>query len=106
MNGGNTIRYFNKITEELDQHMLYTNQPYCYDTYITEWKDDEPFIWLIRVVGATRGCIRTDENNIIKEIKLYDDTCFKKGIGCYKQSAKSILDKYIGQKLTFYRLDV
>lgn len=91
---------FNEITRELDKYILYTNLPYCHGTYIMKWVYDNDHTWCIRFPGATRGCITVNDDMIIEDIKLYDDTAFDlKGVACYKKEAKDALVKFIGTKL-------
>ena len=91
--------YFNEITKELDKYLLYSNSPYCFDTYIIAY---DTGLWSIRFPGATRGHIRVDDSMIITEIKLYDDTAFGDKIGCYKREAIDVVRRFIGTKLELH----
>lgn len=81
----------NDLTKELDDYLDF-NLKYKLNNYIY----DHPFdnSWPIRYPGATRGGIRVDENNIITDIVLYEDSD-----DIYKKNVRDILSKYIGMKL-------
>lgn len=84
--------YYNEITDYLDKYLLKVDNCWRgYRNYIYE----EPInnSWLIRVPGATRGNIIVDDNNIILEINLYEDSF------CYNREVLNNLDQFIGSKL-------
>lgn len=85
------LHLVNDLTKELDDYLL-INETYKINNYIY----DHPFdnSWPIRYPGATRGGIRVDENNIITDIVLYEDSD-----DIYKKNVREILSKYIGMKL-------
>lgn len=64
---------------------------YIYDKFLNRWS--------IRFLGATRGHIEVDENEIILKIKLYNDECHTDKI--YTTEVRSCFSKYIGMKLIF-----
>jgi hypothetical protein len=101
--------FINKLTEELD---LYLTKDYkilkkdiLYSTYIH--KNFKKNIHFIRKFGATRGMIRCNNYNIIKEIKIYEKIGYSINNGytlaCYKKDVLNILDKYIESKIIFER---
>lgn len=89
--------WVNDLTKEMDNYLLgeWTRR-YCTYMYRPD-KETEKYFG-IRFPGATRGHIEVDENMIIKDIKLYTDTCFDIHI-LYDKKVLDILPKYIGMKL-------
>ena len=87
--------YTGEITEYLDDHMSslkkYPNLKALTTNYILI---DEPNILSIRYPGATRGSIKLDENNKIKEIMIFDS------FGIYDLlDLDKFRDKFIGQEI-------
>lgn len=78
----------NDLTREMDTYLKYESEGYLTNNYIYDRYKDK---WSIRCIGATRGYIQVDENNIIQKIELYKDSdliynfgireCFKKYMG-------------------------
>lgn len=102
--------YINKFTELLDQKCLIPEYRHLtkdtYKTYIVkDWvKEGNINIHLIRKIGATRGNIQTDENNIIKDIEFYKETAYKNKISkiaCYDLSCFTLSHLYIGSKIVW-----
>jgi hypothetical protein len=90
----------NDMTREMDEHLLdnykeYNN--YCGGTYLWHTRSDKNH-FAIRYPGATRGHIELDENDVIRDIKLYD-TAHEHPTRCYKLTVVPILLKYVGMKL-------
>lgn len=83
--------YTNDLTREMDSYLC--NHVDSFRTYIY----DTPFnnTWAIRYPGATRGHIKLDENNIIKEIVLYKNY---NSHTIYKDNIEECFSKYIGMK--------
>lgn len=103
--------FIGEITEEMDKFLLFENEEQkeilkdVYKTYIVIHSEDKTIL-CFRVPGATRGCIRLDSNNIIKEITFYNNQCFGV-IKCYKKEiADYIIQKYIGYKIIFEDKDI
>ena len=84
--------YVNDFTKELDTILKHKVEGVNFNTYLYPYSDD---IWVFRYPGATRGHIKIDDNDIITDIKIYEDT------NIYKPEAEEICKKYIGYKLTF-----
>lgn len=80
----------NDLTKEIDNYLKYKDEKYPSETYIHDKYKD---MWPIRYPGATRGHIKVSENDIILEIKLYEDSD-----GIYKHEVRECFDKYIGMK--------
>lgn len=61
--------------------------------------------WLfsIRRPGATRGHIEVDDNDVIVDIVIYDDSGIAhdkpNNVGCYREELKEAIKKYIGCKI-------
>lgn len=81
----------NDLTKEMDTYLVYQNSEHPMKTYIYDKFKDK---WTLRFPGATRGYIKVDENEIITEIVLYDDT-----VGIYKPEVRECFDKYIGMQI-------
>lgn len=102
--------YYNNFTEELDKYNhvyeQFKDKEYagCWRTYL--WEPDvknavqgKENLVAFRVPGATRGHVKVDDNLIIQDIVFYEDTCFSHNIGCYKESIKEVIPKFLGTKL-------
>lgn len=89
--------WVNDLTKEMDKYLI-GKWPERFCTYINEPDRETDKYFAIRFPGATRGHIEVDENMIIKDIKLYDVTCFDTHI-LYDKKVLDILSKYIGMKL-------
>ena len=93
--------YVNDLTREMDKYLLYPDNHCGSPTYIYA-NDINKNRMAIRYPGATRGGISLDENRVITDIQLYDDTCFdagKHGVGVYKPEMKEAVQKFIGMKI-------
>lgn len=84
----------NDLTREMDNYLIKSIDSTRLKTYIYDYFFEESMCYAIRFPGATRGFIRINEENIIKEIKLYDDL---KEI--YENDVINCFRKYIGMKL-------
>lgn len=84
--------YVCDLTREMD--MCLNIERHSFNTYIYHEKIDG--YWLIRYPGATRGKIVVDENDVIKNIILYDNTYVAR---IYGYKVKNIFKKYIGKKI-------
>lgn len=86
-----------EITDVLNQYNVFKNR--ASQLYICPHPEG---CLVIRGVGATRGCIRFDEEYVITEVLIYDDYNYGKG-GIFKVEDKSkILEemkKFIGYKI-------
>lgn len=92
-----------ELTKDMNNYLLpeYKSEEdpgFALRSYLLSYKED---VYVIRVPGATRGYIKIDKNNVIIEVKFYDDNCFNKGWACFDKSLKEIENKYIGYKLIF-----
>ena len=94
-----------ELTDEMDKYLLRVKTDYHY-TYMCDFdkRQDgkEGRIYVMRVPGATRGCIVTDENGIIEHINFYEDTCYEI-LPCYDRKMEEIKDKYIGRKVVIIK---
>lgn len=90
--------YYSKLTEELDaalddgytgrcRHYVLAND-YCLKNKCL----------VIRFFGTTVGNIRFDDRNVIKSVVIDSDPV----IGRYTKDVNMQLQKYVGQKITFY----
>lgn len=99
--------FIGDITEFIDEYLEDSMKEYSWlKTYILqpETYGSDKLLCAIRLPGATRGHIEVDKNNIIKEIKFYEDSCFGEGknsLSCYKKEVIKAVEKYIGQELIF-----
>lgn len=92
--------FINDLTKEMDNHLTEDNCK-AFGTYIYDHQIHKNH-WAIRYPGATRGHILVDDNNVIQDIKLYDTaTDSIKSVGCYKDSVKDAVKKFIGYKIVF-----
>lgn len=100
--------YYNNFTAELDKYRTDEIKNSRYEdllrTYlwlpeVEEVRERKGKIIAFRIPGATRGCVKVDDNLIIENITFYDDTCFAKGLRCYKDDIKNVVPKLIGTKL-------
>ncbi len=87
----------NNLTKEMDKYVLGDWPEFC-RTYMYDPDRETDKYFGIRFPGATRGHIEVDENMIIKNIALYNDTCFNIHI-LYNKDVLDVLPKYIGMKL-------
>ena len=100
----NMKKWTNELTKECDKFLLIDDKiciAYGYHTYLWGNKNgverNEYNYISLRVPGATRGGVKVVDN-IIVDIKFYEDTCFSV-IGCYKKEIESFIkDKFIGTK--------
>lgn len=88
------------ITEELDKYRILKDS--WSKTYLY---GDENGVEIsqygliaIRVPGATRGYIKVDENLIIQDLVIYEDS-YKAALACYKSEVLEVRAKFIGSKL-------
>ena len=89
--------YENDLTREMDDYLTVARDS-VFKTYIyknAQKDENDNKFYAIRYPGATRGHIKTNKENIILEIKLYDD--YNDSI--YKKEVIDIFDKYIGMQL-------
>lgn len=84
----------NDLTKFMDSMAEINIHPDFCTTYLYINKADI----FIRFPGATRGMIYTNDNNIITDIMLYEETCFDKGLmGMrYKKELAEEIKKFIG----------
>ena len=82
------LKSYCEITDLLDEYLIESHKKHNWlRSYLCDYDNDT---FCIRVPGATRGYIKLEEN-VIKEIDLYDDTAFSKDLGCYDEKRKSEL---------------
>lgn len=93
-----------ELTEEMDKYLLHKSE--LNYTYIQEFgkREDgkEGFVYVLRAPGATRGCIITDQNNIIESINFYKDTCYDL-LNTYDRKMEEIKEKYIGREIITFK---
>lgn len=89
--------WVNDLTKEMDKYLI-GKWPESFCTYIYDPDRETDKYFGIRFPGATRGHIEVDENMIIKNIELYNGTCFDIHI-LYHKEVLDILSNYIGMKL-------
>lgn len=83
----------NDLTREMDTFLTMSNE--YFETYLYDKCQNK---WPIRYPGATRGHVEVNEDDVIIDIKLYDDKYHTDGI--YKPEVRDIFKKYIGMKLS------
>jgi|GEM_PF-6003548 len=81
----------NDLTREMDTYLTYESEGYLTNNYIYDKYKNK---WSIRCIGATRGHIQVNENNIIQEIELYRDSD-----SIYKSEIRECFEKYIGMQI-------
>lgn len=100
--------FFCELTDEMNKHLQgkwkdTVDLGDCRGTYIYDFgeRDDGVIghVYAIRVPGATRGYLYTDENNFVSEIGLYEEQCYGKAIGCFNRTLESVKEHFIGWKL-------
>lgn len=98
-------RGYCELTNEMDKHL--TCKPSgIWHTYIYDFGDRETeyydhkigHVYTMRLPGATRGCMVTDENGYIEILEFYEDTCYGT-FAAYDKSMENIKEKYIGRKV-------
>lgn len=95
--------YYNcELTDEMDEYRTFKGEyNHTYIMYFGKREDGkEGHVYVIRLPGATRGCIYTDANDIIESIYFYKDTCYET-FNDYNIEMEKIKDKYIGRKITY-----
>lgn len=93
--------YYCEITDEMDKYLTDGFKQVGFSSYIHICGPGEI---AFRYPGATRGHILYDKNNIITEIKFYEDTAINSKnhpIGCYTKDVANVIDKFIGSKIIF-----
>lgn len=104
-NSYDSHRGFCALTDELDEHLVGGKHP-PYQTYVYDYGDrmnfdgKEGHVYSFRVPGATRGHFSTNADNVIDDIRLYDNT--KR---CYESGTEVIFDKYLGMFVAEVRVD-
>lgn len=91
-----SLGYVNDLTKEMDSYLKYKDNILCTYLYDADKPTDKGYI-AIRFPGATRGHIKVNKDNIIEEIKLYDDKYNLDKI--YEFNVRDCFEKYIGMKL-------
>lgn len=98
-------RGYCELTDEMDKFLKHGKRR-SYRTYMYDFGDrkttfydhKEGHVYVMRVPGATRGCIVTNEKDVIDIVMFYEDTCYGK-TGCYNPKMEEIKEKYIGRKV-------
>ena len=99
-------RYYGEITDFIDRYVTenYRKEMYrllsrTYLLGIEDYRDHRGTC--IRFPGATRGFIELDRNDIITEIRFYEDTCFgtKNLPKLYDRKIENDIKHFIGKKL-------
>ncbi|VYU45792.1 hypothetical protein [Clostridium paraputrificum] len=88
-------KLFNRITLTLDDNLKYKNNMpmplnYIYNTPLNNR-------YIIRCIGASRGCIDVDDNNVITDVRIYHDKYRTDRI--YKENVDELLKQFIGYEL-------
>ena len=108
-NALSVIKGYNEFTKDCDAYLLpqYADmvEEFNAGTYlhnrgvpVRSAKDKPDTMVIFRVPGATRGHL-VIENDLVKAISFYDDTCFDMRIGCYDPKIKDeIPKKWIGKE--------
>lgn len=95
------IEYWCIITEYLDEDIRknfgkFNHYFRCYIYDCRSWCNNTV---AIRMPGATIGCIRFDEENVITECCLYDDVMTKSN--CFSEDINDRLRYFVGMVLKF-----
>ena len=102
--------YYGEVTEFIDKYLIsevdknMMEQGYCLGTYLWGLEQYDDFKGtVIRFPGATRGHIKLDDDNVITDIKFYEDTCFGEGIldSLYDKKIENDIKIFLGKKLIF-----
>lgn len=98
--------FYCELTDEMDKHLVSSIKEivkrhnrtgtYIYD-FGERYDEKKGHVYAIRLPGATRGYIYTDENNEIIEIVFYERQCYN--MGCYEKSLETVKDKFMGWKI-------
>lgn len=88
-----TFQYTNDLTQEFDENTVHSRHK-SFVTYIYNNKPKDSH-FILRYLGATRGVIKVDENNIIRNIKIFND------VNCYDNNIDQVIEKYKGYKIIF-----
>lgn len=77
-----------ELTDEMNKHLRsgwkeHYIEGYHGGTYLLEYEKN---VYAIRLPGATRGYVKTDDENIVTEVGFYEEQCYSKSIGCYERS--------------------
>jgi len=94
----NCDELINELTREMDGYLLPNHTEHLKPsggTYLCSGNCKNNYA--IRYLGATRGYIEVDDENIIQDIVLYD-TAYKNCVKCYFENVKDIIKKYTGAK--------
>ena len=88
-------KLFNRITLTLDDNLKYKNNMpmplnYIYNTPLNNR-------YIIRYIGASRGCIDIDDNNVITDVRIYHDKYRTDRI--YNENVDELLKRFIGYEL-------
>lgn len=94
-----TDQYVNDLTKFMDENVSFNTHPDFCVTYMIKHSEGT---MCIRFPGSTRGHVSYDDNNIITDIVLYEDTCFDR-VKCndirYQKKVKYNIMKFIGYKI-------
>lgn len=96
---GAVNEYVNDLTKFMDTMVVKNDYPDFCSTYIYIWEKDNKKIMTIRFPGASRGGLVLDENSIITDIILHEDTCFGKNTKLerlYKGKLAEEIKRFIG----------
>lgn len=88
-------KLYNTITITLDKSLKCKSDISMPLNYIYDECFDNRYI--IRCMGASRGCIDVDSNNVIQSIRIYHDEY--KTYRIYHENIDDILKQFIGYKL-------
>lgn len=90
--------FYSKLTEELDAALDDEHFSICRHYVLANDYCLKNKCLAIRVYGTTVGNIRFDDRNVIQNIVIDSDPV----IGRYTKDVNMQLQKYVGQKMTFY----
>lgn len=97
-----------ELTDEMDEYRTHKGEyNHTYMLYFDKRTDNngkEGNTYVIRLPGATRGCIYTDSNNVIESIHFYEDTCYET-FHDYDREMEKIKDKYIGRRIVHVEVE-
>lgn len=97
--------YYCELTTEMDTYMIgFKTTGHVYRSYVYDFGDRVAFenipghVYALRAPGATRGCIKTDQEGIITDVIFDRRTCYDL-FHCYDEKMENIKEKYIGRKI-------
>jgi len=95
--------YYCEITDKLDEYLLGGVRRF-YRTYMCDYGDrkrfngEEGYIYLIRVPGATRGCVMVNPEGVIDRMEIYEDS-YAGRLNCYRSDVVNVTSEFMGCKI-------